>query len=108
MADSSKRNRVYAIDPIFYVPEEMDDYVYDEVFDDEIEPPQGGFLDSGVVIYPPEPGESEPATLATPENLQIVQQIIRTSADGTQVVDVVFSVEDVPGAVTYEFRLDQE
>ena len=43
--------------------------------------------------------------LQVPGTFEIVSQTVRTSPDGSQVIDVVIDVEDVDGAVKYEVRI---
>lgn len=43
--------------------------------------------------------------LDAPSSLVIVEQKYRTASDGRQVVDVIIEVEDVDGALNYEFRV---
>lgn len=49
--------------------------------------------------------EDTDTTLAAPQSYAVVSQVVRTGPDGTQVVDVVVDVEDVPGALEYEVRV---
>lgn len=52
--------------------------------------------------------DEDPAdTLDTPSSFTIVSQQIRTGLDGTQVVDIVIEVEDVPGANSYNVRVSK-
>jgi hypothetical protein len=41
----------------------------------------------------------------TPSTFTVISQTIRTLPSGMQVVDVVAEVEDIPGALNYEFRV---
>lgn len=43
--------------------------------------------------------------LDVPGTFEIVEQIVRTAPDGTQVVDIIIDVEEVEGAVKYEVRI---
>lgn len=45
--------------------------------------------------------------LDVPGSFEIVSQTVKTGPDGSQVVDVVIEVEEVPGAVKYEVRLSR-
>jgi len=42
--------------------------------------------------------------LQPPENITIVEQIVRKASDGRSLVDLVIEVEDMPGATEYEVR----
>ena len=44
-------------------------------------------------------------TLAAPQSFEVISQTIRTSQDGSQVVDIVVDVEEVAGALDYEVRV---
>jgi hypothetical protein len=48
---------------------------------------------------------SDATGLQTPQTVTIVSQTARITADGTTVVDVVISVENVMGATNYEVRM---
>jgi hypothetical protein len=43
--------------------------------------------------------------LDVPSYMTIVEQIVRTAPDGTQVVDVVVDIEDINGAIRYDVRI---
>ena len=43
--------------------------------------------------------------MATPLVTGIISQTIRTSPGGNQVVDIVIEVEDIPGAINYDYRI---
>lgn len=43
--------------------------------------------------------------LGVPSSFVIISQTVRTAPDGSQVVDVVIDVEEIPGASNYEFRV---
>jgi len=43
--------------------------------------------------------------LDPPSSMEVVSQTVRTGPDGNQVVDVVIDVEDIDGAINYEFRI---
>lgn len=45
--------------------------------------------------------------LQPPDSMTVVSQTLRTAKDGSQVVDVVIEVPDVPGAVNYEVRISK-
>lgn len=44
--------------------------------------------------------------LQTPQFVTVISQTVRTTADGTTVIDVVLGVEDIPGATNYEIRIN--
>lgn len=60
-------------------------------------------------IYVEDAGEEGVANpvfaLATPANITIKSQTVRTAADGKAVVDVVISVPNVKGAADYDVRI---
>lgn len=48
--------------------------------------------------------DTTPEELSPPDNLYVVDQVFRRAADGRTVVDLVFEVDDVDGAMEYEIR----
>lgn len=105
MVDRDKRY----IDPMFYLPEGMDERVWayretpDETLDEEA--PEEGLDGTADVTIIDEGDASTDDTPLTVDNLEIISQVIRRAADGTQVVDIVAEVDDVPGITKYEFRI---
>lgn len=92
------------IDPNFYVPDGLKNTttVYtdteDDLWSDENYDLQNDIDDL-------EDEDIIADRLPAPESIYVISQTIRTSSDGTQVVDVEIEVEDVPGALNYEIRL---
>lgn len=43
--------------------------------------------------------------LEPPGSFEILSQTVRTGPDGTQVIDIVIEVEDMPGATDYDVRV---
>lgn len=110
MTKRAVRRGVYTINPMFYIPEDVDELVYDdgglnalleveeldESYDVSIE------YDDGT-----QPDDSDyNSTPETPQVLYLVppQQFRMTDA-GMEVVDVILEVEDVLDADKYEFRV---
>lgn len=109
MAQNSARRNEYEIDPMFYIPEGMEDFVYSENTEDA-----GSEADAAVEetvyddSYITEEGEGMeyPDAPEVPDILGIIPpQIIRTTATGNQVIDVTIEVEDIPGISNYEIRV---
>lgn len=104
MAQRSVKRSESVIDPMFFIPEGTDEFVYTEseieVVDDadnfaEIE---SSYDDgSDFADYSDDPD--------TPDILGVISQTVRTSASGSQVVDVVIEVEDIEGIANYEVRV---
>lgn len=44
-------------------------------------------------------------SLRPPENIRILEQIVRQGVGGKDIVDLIIEVEDVPGATQYEVRV---
>lgn len=106
MAGREKR----IIDPMFYIPTGMSDdaWAYDEspVVDyDDVAPDYDDIdVDSDVTII----DEGDDSTDDAPDaidNLTVLSQTLRRAADGSTVVDIVVSVDTIPGATKYEFRV---
>lgn len=95
------------IDPNFYVPDGLkntttvpkdDTGDVDNAWDDDnydLQNDVDDLIDDDIITD----------RLPAPTSIQVLSQTIRTSSDGTQVVDVEIEVEDVPGAFNYEIRL---
>jgi len=100
------------IDPNFYIPEGLDSFIYEDA-DNPGPLPSTLAPDSDVVeIYndaaadeDSESGEISHDAPAIPQNVIIVDQRIRTSPDGRQVVDLVLSVDDVDGVIGFDVRV---
>lgn len=87
------------IDPMFNIPPGMDEIEYkDEIDADSL----GEALFNE--LYGNEDGEGEDDLPPAPEVIEIVSQKLRRIKGGTDVVDVVFEVEEIEGAAEYELR----
>lgn len=98
MADNT-----YEYDPDFFFPD-VEGYSVKDIGDEE-----NSVLDLDVVSDDEsdlvESGVGDINDLPTPENITIVSQTIRTSPDGSKVVDVVLSVDDMDEEVQFDVRL---
>ena len=102
------------IDPDLYVPDdvvgiraaETEDLIPDDPDNDYL---SGVDYDAEIVTGTDptsiDPGVDSTAILAAPQTVSIASQTVKFTSDGTTVVDVVLSVEDVMGATSYEVRL---
>lgn len=105
MAKKSIKTGVTQLDPMFYIPEGVEELAYVE------EGGVGQYLDEDSQDYGdfdiPEDEDVDPnAELGTPEILEIISQTVRNGLRGApNVIDVVFDVSDVEGADKYEFRI---
>lgn len=118
MAKRSVVNGQGILDPMFHIPEGLneftyinpDDYLIDTVSDeesssdpyayevtDDVDAEDDSFIVEDDIDY-----YERPASI---DELTVVQQIIRTQPDGSQVVDVIVEVEDIPGVSVYDFRV---
>lgn len=104
MAEKAIKRDEIALDPMFFIPDGMDEYVYvdtEDIFLDEDGQgisPDDSFLVDDDNDYSDRPG--------VPKILGIVPpQVFRTTRAGNQVVDIVIEVEDIPGISKYEFRV---
>jgi hypothetical protein len=94
MAERKGKRDEIVLDAIFDRPAEVDEFVFDDnILEGLVSGTSGG-----------EAADS-PFGLATPKVLRIVSQDVRKNKAGNQIVDVIFEVEDVPGAKKYEFRV---
>lgn len=92
MARRAVTQRAQEISHNFYIPEGLEDsfsYSENDGDDDDLDVP-GGFGNEGVAI---------------PDSLVVISQTLRTLKNGQEVVDVVFEVENIPGATKYELRV---
>lgn len=95
------------LDRLFAVPPGAEDeFTYDEKpfdFDGDItdEFSGDGTLDEDATISE----DGLDITLPTPEGLVLVSQVLRRAPGGQQVVDAVFEVEEVEGALKYEMQV---
>lgn len=106
MGKRAVRTSRRAIDPMFFIPDGVDELVYEELersltgqedeFGDNVE------IDDIIIID--DDNDDDVSDLPdTPTIVGIVSQTIRTAATGNQVVDVVIEVEDIDG-LEYEIR----
>ena len=100
MARNPVQHRKSTVDPIFFIPEGVDEFAYDEtyLFDGDDTSTGGEDTDD----------KDNDDKLETPDSFRIVKQTVTEGKGGRQVVDVVAEVEDVDGAIRYEFRLTKE
>lgn len=93
----------------FYIPPGTEGFVRqngDTVVDDSSDPEDGPIEVYDATDTVGESTAPVPVTLMTPTGIAIVgAQFVRTGIDGTQVVDVLIQIDDVPGATGYDVRL---
>lgn len=102
------------LDPIFPMPAGAEDvFVYTRQIDsnlsdaqelDELVLDSGEFIDDTGDNVDDGTGTSD-FDLATPDSFVIATQTLRRSTGGVHVVDVVFAIEEVPGATDYEVEI---
>lgn len=103
------------VDPMFYIPEGIEDEVWAYRTDGEIttdtedfETFEGDafddFVDSDVTIIDEGDASEDDAPMSI-DNLTVVSQTLRRGSDGSQVVDIVVEIDTVPGTTKYEFRV---
>lgn len=113
MADRDKRY----VDPMFYIPEGIDEdtWAYREDADEitvdnedtslsEEASDEFGDVDSDVTIVDEGDASEDDAPMVI-DNLEVISQVLRRANDGSQVVDIVVEVDDIPGITNYEFRV---
>lgn len=105
-----------ALDPMFFIPEGVDELVYDEDLsyqantsasegdvDDDLAEVE--FNDDNVDYGSPDDVDYTDAP-ETPQIIGIIPpQVLRTGDSGAEVVDVILEVEDVDGVTNYELRV---
>lgn len=105
MAKKSVKPGVTEVDPMFFIPEGVDELVHkDTVLFEELseEDRESGEDFGGDYAEGEEDSEDD---LDTPEVLGIVSQKLRRAPGGIQVVDVVVEIAEVEGSTNYEFRI---
>lgn len=90
------RRGVSTIDPMFFIPEGVDELSYegDNFFDEDVS------LDTSTVSGPDEDEDG----LEVPKITSITQKVRKTKA-GMDVVDVIFEVQDIEGVKDFEIRV---
>ena len=100
MAKRSVSRRKIEIDPMFFIPEGMDDFVYTER--NNLKPDDFQDTDADITYDIDDGGDSTDPE--TPNIIGIVSQTPRRTKDGHVVIDVVIEVEDIDGVTKYEIR----
>lgn len=99
MAKRAVKTGRRVINPMFAIPDGVDELYYDEnILADETDEDnfaEESDADAGI-DYSDQPD--------TPQVLQVVEQIVRMDASGNEVVDLIVEVEDV-GVEDYEFHV---
>ena len=96
---------------MFNIPEGAQDFTYTEAESDEpgtieTDIELGDYsLDDSYIVDESDENVDYPDTLETPTILGVVNQILNTTATGSQSIDVIIEVEDIPGADTYDVRV---
>lgn len=103
MSNRPIRRKIQTIDPMFNIPEGVDELIHDEDASDDANDAEGSQEFSEGVIEDEEVDDRPP----TPKILGIVSQTIKTLKSGDERVDVVLDVEDIVGVDKYEFRVSK-
>lgn len=101
MAKRSVTRRKIEIDPMFFIPEGMDDFTYSDRND--LKPDDFADNDPDITYDIDDGGDSTDPQ--TPNILGIDSQTLRRTAAGHVLVDVVLLVEDIEGVSNYEVRI---
>lgn len=108
MARRAVREQKDAINPVFFIPDGVDDLQYsdtsvvlapDEVDENEFDVDID--VDTSDTSESPDDGDE----LEVPQILDIFSQTIHVDSTGKEVVDVVFDVTEVFGVTSYELRV---
>ena len=110
MTTTPVQRNVTPIDPMFPIPEGVDELVYGT--NSGIDPARQGTgpVDSytGSIVdpnyFPQQEGIGQ-VVVPTPEIIGIVSQQVRRAPSGDNVIDVVIEVSEVVGTTKYEFRV---
>lgn len=113
MTGKAVRPEVVEIDPLFYIPDGVDELKYRESFissDGNLDSDDDSDDDSDVDTDAADSGiddtdySDDPET---PQILDVASQTIHVTDTGAEVVDVVFDVSDVTGYTSFELRVDK-
>jgi hypothetical protein len=94
-------------DPNLDLPEELKNARYlslpdvDEDMVDDYDP----YLETGSDDSDTVEARGVDEALGVPDSFSIISQTVRTAADGSQVIDIVLDLEEVPNAINYEVRV---
>lgn len=101
----------YILDPAFFIPEGVKEFKYVdssevtsyESGEDFVSDFTGELPTDGGIENPEEPIPNE--NLAPSYGFAVVDQVLRTKKNGTQVVDLIVRVDSVGENATHEFRI---
>jgi len=99
MSSKSVKRSQTNIDPRFFIPEGVDEFVYGKTSAGD----GVGSEAPDEFVLSADGGDYE--EVVTPDILGVIDQVVRTAKGGVQVVDVVLDVEDIIGASEYQFRV---
>ena len=102
MAEKATRRDVTEIDPMFHVPDGVDELVYSEFYESGQDPAE---LEEDFIEDNDEDYNDYSDAPDTPIILGVVSQTLRTTKAGTQRVDLVIEVEEVDGLDKYDIRV---
>lgn len=109
MSNRPIRRKVESIDPMFNIPDGVDELVHDEDASDNANYAEGSQEFSEGIIEDELVGEEiiEEDGIPAPVILSVFSQVLRTLKSGDERVDVVLKVEDIVGVDKYEFRVSK-
>jgi len=109
MARRAVREQNEPINPVFFIPDGVDDLAYtndapitvtpDDIDENEFE------VDIDIDNSDPSESDDPGDSLETPQVLDVFSQTIRMASAGNEVVDVVFDITEVMGVSNYEIRV---
>lgn len=112
MAKRSVVRQTREINPMFNIPDGMDDWTHpdellldeEDSLEDADDTDEDAEFESDIDIIDDGDDDTHDAP-EVPENLVVLSQTIRRNADGSMVVDLLVEVDDVPGFVKYDIRV---
>lgn len=94
------------LDQNFELPPNVVDLQYEEkIYEGQDEMEVGSDTTEDTVIDYIENDPAAGSTLLPPDNISVVEYIVKIGADGTVLVDVVLDVEGTPGTSGYEAKV---
>ena len=106
MAKRSAVRNGRTLDPMFSLPDGMDDWAYSDKPENDLDAAQEALefvdseddVDSELAIIDDGDEETHDAP-PVPDNFVVLSQTLRRAPDGSHYVDLLFQVDDIPGVV---------
>lgn len=112
MSNNPVRRNIDVISPLFDIPDGVDEFVYDEtssgeltLSEDSFSGSEGDEYDFSGDVFVTDDDINYSNAPPTPAINGVIEEIVHTGPTGNQVIDVIIDVQDIEGAINYEFRV---